>query len=214
MKLELKNLTTTGGLCNFSLQLETSAFTVLYDPHESLSKAVLSVLVGLDEIEQGSILLDGVDYDAYFCSHQLLSTFGYVFDEGIMLANLSLKENLLLPWRKRYEGANERDWEQGIQQWLQRLELEIDLSLRPVSISAAQRKFLGYIRTLMLKPQLLLIDDPYYLLSKRERALLFKFLSGLKEEQQMLIASADDDFTGGIATKVVDLSSYYQLIST
>ncbi|MDY0151274.1 MAG: ATP-binding cassette domain-containing protein, partial [Candidatus Cloacimonas sp.] len=203
MKLEFKNLTSTGGLCNFCLQLEVSAFTVLFDAQELLSNAVLSVLIGLDEIEHGSLLLDGVEWEEYFTSHQLLSTFGYVFDEGIMLANLSLKENLLLPWRKRYEGANEKDWEQGIQQWLQRLELDIDLSLRPVSISAAQRKFLGYVRSLMLKPQLLLIDDPYYLLSKRERALLFNFLSGLKDEQPMLIASADDDFSGAIATKVV-----------
>jgi hypothetical protein len=72
----------------------------------------------------------------------------------------------------------------------------------------------------------MLIDDPYYLFNKEERRLLLGFLqkhskkrggtefsdypkSENKEEiylQEMLIGTSDDDFTGEIATQVIDLS--------
>jgi hypothetical protein len=72
----------------------------------------------------------------------------------------------------------------------------------------------------------MLIDDPYYLFNKEERRLLLGFLqkhskkrggtassgytkSGNREElclQEMLIGTSDDDFTGEIATQVIDLS--------
>jgi ABC-type lipoprotein export system ATPase subunit len=191
----------------------SNGFTVLLDPSESLSTAILSVLVGLDDIDSGDILIDGTPYETFFASRQLLSTFGYVFDEGIMLANLSLRENLLLPWRKRFEGIYESEWQRDVDYWLKRMSLGIDLNLRPAHISGAQRKFLGLIRSLMLKPQLLLIDDPYYLLNKRERAQMFRFLTSLKGEQEMLIASADDDFCGSIATDVLDFATYSDLFS-
>ncbi len=93
--------------------------------------------------------------------------------------------------------------------------------LRPAYLSPAERKFLLY-SVLLLKPKIMLIDDPYYLFNKEERRLLLGFLhkhskKGTefsdypkrlenKEEiylQEMLIGTSDDDFTGEIATQVL-----------
>lgn len=213
MRLDFIDLQTCGGLNKFSLSIQTSSFTVLFDPCETISAAILSCLMGLDEVYEGQILIDGIAQEDYFTSRGLLSTFASVFDEGIMLANLSLRENLLLPWRKRFEGVSESKFDQDLQFWLSRMELSVDINLRPAHINAAKRKFLGFIRALLLKPQLLLVDDPYYLLNKTERALLFRFLGTLGELQNVLIASADDDFIGSIASNVVDLSAACQLFT-
>ncbi len=195
-------------LNNFCLDFTMGSCSVVYDPTELLSTVMLSALVGLEEMHSGKLLLDGISYDDYFADRQLLSCFGYVFDEGIMLANLTFRENLLLPWRKRFEGESEKHFDQELKAWMTHLELKIDPNLRPAFASPTQRKFMGFIRAVLLKPEYLLIDDPYYLLNKTERHRLFGFLTELRQTQKMLIGSADDDFTGSIASEVIDLSSF------
>ena len=210
MQIVFDNVTTTEGLQDFSLALETTGCTVIYDPHEQISRYILSALVGLEEVEKGTLLINGKTYPDFIAQAPLLATFGYVFDEGIMLANLSLRENLLLPWRKRFEGKSDSGFQQSLNLWLERLELSIDLNLRPAHVSPAVRKQLGYVRSFMLKPQLMLIDDPYYLFNKLEREQILRFLHSVKPQQKMLIASADDDFIGEIASRIVDLSGVCQ----
>ncbi len=205
MQIVFDRICTQGGLRDFSLDLSVSGSVTLFDPSEKLSASLLSTLVGLEEICGGKLSLDGIDYEDYWQNHQLLETFGYVFDEGIMLSNLTLKENLLLPWRKRFDSDSETQAENEIGYWLERLELKLDVNLRPAFVSAAERKFMGIVRALMLKPRLLLIDDPYYLLNKSERQRLYRFLAELSQTVNLLIASADDDFEVGFASQVIYL---------
>ncbi|MDD4310631.1 MAG: hypothetical protein PHO32_09645, partial [Candidatus Cloacimonetes bacterium] len=166
MLFTFSNLTTDNGLQDFNMEFEAKGCTVLFDSCETLSRGVLSALVGLDEILAGSLLIDGIPQKMYFSRNQLIATLGLVFDEGIMLSNLSLKENILLPWRKRFEGGNLSSFEQQLKKWMELLKMDTDLSLRPAHVSPATRKFLGYVRAMLLKPKLLLIDDPYYLFNK------------------------------------------------
>ena len=104
--------------------------------------------------------------------------------------------------------------------------MDVGWELRPAYLSPAQRKFICFIRSLLLKPKIMLIDDPYYLLNKEERRLLLGFLqkhckkcagiasSGYTENrnregfylQEMLIGTSDEDITSEIATQVIDLS--------
>jgi len=208
MHLRFDNLITSGGLNSLNLEFGTSDCTVLFDPCETVSAAILSALVGLDEIISGKLLLDGVSHEDYLNPKNLLSTFGYVFDEGTMLSNLTLRENLLLSWHKRFEGDPGQNFATELQFWMDALGLKLDTNIRPALASPAQKKFMGIVRAFMLKPRLLLFDDPYYLFNKRQRQQLFAFLSSVTERQPMLIASADDDFSLSLADQVIDLSPF------
>jgi ABC-type lipoprotein export system ATPase subunit len=191
----------------FSLDFVVNGCTVIYDPTEHISTSILSALIGLDNIDAGIVLLDGIPYDDYFLKHRLISTFALAFDEGIMLSNLTIRENLMLPWKIRFPNMDITTFNGELHAWMQRLELDCDLNLRPAFISPAHKKFLGFIRGVMLKPKLLLIDDPFYLFNKTERQRIFSFLQILKSEQEMLIASADDEFLSGFGSNVIDLSA-------
>jgi len=206
MQISLSEVCAGGGLNCFSGDIMVDGCTVLYDPSEQISTAILSALIGLDNIEKGDLQIDGISYDEYFQSHELVSTFTFVFDEGIMLSNLTIRENLLLPWKLRFPTDKESKFNTELQSLMQALKLDCDVNLRPAFVSPARRKFFGFVRGVMLKPRLLLIDDPFYLLNKLERNLIFRFLHKLKTEQDLLIASADDEFLGDIATHVINLS--------
>lgn len=207
MQIRFSEVCSSGNLNCFDLDFSSEGCTVLYDPTEHLSASILATLVGLQAPEAGELYLDGVEYNDFFLQHRLISTFAFVFDEGIMLANLTIRENLLLPWKLRFPGESLTTFDTDLGRLLRMLDIECDVNLRPALVSPAMRKFLGFIRGVMLKPRILLIDDPFYLFNKIERTKIFNFLQEIKAEQDMLIASADDEFLGDIATKVIDFNS-------
>jgi ABC-type lipoprotein export system ATPase subunit len=207
MHIHLNEVCSSDNLKCFSLDIEINGCTVIYDPGEHISASILATLVGVDDIDAGDVLIDGISFDDYFLQHRLISTFAHVFDEGIMLSNLTIRENLLLPWKIRFPNEDITTFNGELNAWMKSLELNSDINLRPAFVSPAHKKFFGFIRGVMLKPRLLLIDDPYYLFNKTERNLIFRFLYSLNGAQEMLIASADDDFLGDIATDVIDLST-------
>jgi len=195
------------GIRNLDLSLDLGGTTLLYDPSEKLSRSILNAIVGLDEILQGEIRIEGALLDDFLSASPQIRNFGYVFDEGIMLSNLSLKENLLLPLRWLDPNLNEVETVERILALMRDFSLELDLNQRPVVYRAGELKLLSYVRTLMIDPKVLLIDDPYYILNKRERSILLQVLQDLKKHFCMLISSNDDDFLTGFADQVVDLSS-------
>ena len=233
MHIVFENVVITGVANNLNLEFHTKGCTVLYDPSESISSAILSALIGLYELDSGCIYLDGIPKPEYLLNHSLISTFSLVFNEGIMLANLSVKENLLLPYNKRFKTVDKNKFERELKFWMQILNQDIDLELRPAFLTPSQRKFFCLIRSLLLKSKIMLIDDPYYLFNRNERKQIYDFLlrftstKGIEKDptnkyesaiensnydqfwaQEMLISTSDEDFIGNFATQVIDFSQY------
>ena len=89
MHIAFKNVSINGLLHNFNLNFTTDGCTVLYDPCEKYSSTILTALMGLYNLDEGNILLDGIYLEEYCRQNSLISTFSLVFDEGIMLSKLS-----------------------------------------------------------------------------------------------------------------------------
>jgi ABC-type lipoprotein export system ATPase subunit len=208
MIVTFDNVSTKEGIRNLNLSLDLSRVTVLFDPTENLSRAILNSIVGLDEIHDGEISVDGIRLQDFLCREPQISNFGYVFDEGIMLSNLSLKENLMLPLRWINPNLNEAETENLIQSWLNTFGLKLDITQRPVVYRPGPLKLLSIVRTLLIAPKVLIIDDPYYILNKKERDVVYRVLRLLKNSYPMLIASIDDDFGAVFADEIIDLSAF------
>ncbi|MDP2172229.1 MAG: hypothetical protein Q8M98_11285 [Candidatus Cloacimonadaceae bacterium] len=213
MQIEFDHVSTESGMRDFSLKFELKKTTVLFDPCEDLSRLILSVLVGLEPILDGALRIGGIAFDDYFAGRAIPQVFGHVFNEGIMLSNLSLRENLLLPYRWFNPNQDSSVFDREVKSLMELFSLKLDLGSRPSLHRPAPLKMLSYVRTILLKPQILMIDDPYYLLNKSERATMLRGLTQMKENMVMLIASADDDFTSGFAKEVIDLSDFCKAIS-
>ncbi len=207
MKVVFRDVCSREGIRNLNLELDLSRINLLYDPSEKLSTAICNALMGLDEVLEGSILLDGIPLHEVFENEPQIRSFAYVFDEGIMLSNLSLRENLMLPLRWLNPHLNEAETDVMINSWMRTFGLALDLDQRPVVYRPGDLKLLSYVRALLIAPKLLIIDDPYYLLNKREREKLYRVLHSLKSSFPMLIASIDDDFGKPFADELIDLSN-------
>lgn len=84
---------------------------------------------------------------------------GLAFDGGQLLAQLTVRENVALPLRYHHNlsAAQAHD---AVAEALEEMELSPWADTTPGNLSRNWRKRVGLARALMLKPQLLLVDDP------------------------------------------------------
>jgi ABC-type branched-subunit amino acid transport system ATPase component len=119
----------------------------------------------------------------------------------------------MLPLRWLNPLLNENETRELIDSWMRTFGLDLDISQRPVCYHAGELKMLSFVRTLLIAPKVLMIDDPYYMLNKPERENLFRNLRALTSSYPMLIASLDDDFGDGFADQIIDLSDFRDVSS-
>lgn len=193
MKIRIEKLCLQG-VCNLCCEMEINGCTLLYDPSETNAAGMLKALVDSSTIATGGIYLDDIAHATYYETHAITETFAYIFDAGIMLSNLSIRENLLLPYRIRFQEGKLEDFDTHLNEYKELFELDFDENERPAFIKPAILKQICYIRSLLLSPKVLLIDNPYYLLNRFERHNLLRVLKILKTRIPMIIASTDTDF--------------------
>ena len=193
MKIELIGLKLAGLDEEINRVFDLNPVCVIKQINQRLCTAILNSIVGLEDALSGEILIDGFSNRQLMEINPLPRVFGYVFDRGIMLSNLSLRENLLLPY-KLIRDDSEDDFDREVGLLLESLELRLDLSLRPAYVKDSEIKLLSLVRVLLFKPRILIMDDPYYLLSQSQRERCFRLLCSLRDNHRMLIVSEDRDF--------------------
>jgi ABC-type transporter Mla maintaining outer membrane lipid asymmetry ATPase subunit MlaF len=121
----------------------------------------LQLLAGGLAPSTGRIFYGGVDVSA-FCFEdwrELRLKIGYGFDYGGLLNNRSLEENLLLPLNYHNFFSPEES-EERVLDFLEKFELGAVKSLRPSEVTGSQRKAAVVARALLLRPEVLVLDDP------------------------------------------------------
>jgi len=118
---------------------------------------------------------------------------GYVFDGGQLFNQLTLAENIALPLRY-HRDPNEAELETAVRRMLELTELTAWADSTPGAISRTWRKRAGLARALMLRPSVLLLDNPLSGLDARQGGWWLNFLGGL---------SAGGELTGGQPLTVI-----------
>jgi ABC-type transporter Mla maintaining outer membrane lipid asymmetry ATPase subunit MlaF len=110
---------------------------------------------------------------------------GLVFDGGRLLNHLTVSENVALPLRY-HRNLSAADARAGVRAALETMELEPLADSTPGAIVGNWRKRVGLARALMLKPEVLLIDNPLGGLDPRHVHWWLGFLSDLSKGHPLL----------------------------
>ena len=162
---------------NFSLEVEEGSFTTLLGSSGSGKTTLLRLLMGFLEPSDGKILIEGKSINGVLPNKRGM---GFVFQDYALFPHLTVEQNLLYGLKRN--GKKEENSELVLKT---ASSLGIDSLLRrfPAELSGGQQQRVALGRALVLKPRVLLMDEP---LSSLDTNLRQKVRGELKEIQQKL----------------------------
>lgn len=98
---------------------------------------------------------------------------GYSFDFGGLLSNRTLFENLLLPLHYHNILEEEQAYSR-VEELLMRFDLFYEKDLRPSEVTGSQRKAACVARSMIMHPEVLLLDEPTIGLNQPMKKALFE----------------------------------------
>lgn len=143
---------------------------------------LLSIIAGLDTPTQGTVRLDGQDLFALtedqrasLRAHKV----GFVFQSFQLMGNLTAQENVMLP----LELAGRRDARAAAADMLQRVGLGSRLAHYPRVLSGGEQQRVALARAFVVKPAVLLADEPTGSLDFATGANIMALMFELNREQ-------------------------------
>lgn len=150
---------TVVALEDVSFQVESGAFKIIQGPSGSGKTTILLSVGGLLSPDEGKILVK--DKDIYHLSAEERASFraeniGFVFQQFYLVNYLTVMENVMLPdLAIKFDGIEKR-----AKELLTALKLDHRLDHQPSELSTGERQRVALARALVLKPQVLLADEP------------------------------------------------------
>ncbi len=181
-----------------------SGATVLFGPSGAGKTSVINMIAGLLKPDRGRIVLDGdvlFDDDAHTDVAVWRRRIGYVFQEGRLFPHLSIKHNLEYG---RWMGGHAAD-QATFAHVVDLLDIGHLLDRRPGKLSGGERQRVAVGRALLMRPRLLLLDEPLASLDVARKEDILPYLERLRDEAQvpMIYVSHNAAEVKRIATRVV-----------
>jgi len=188
---------------NASFASESGA-TVLFGPSGAGKTSIINMIAGLLAPDRGRIVLEGevlFDDAARVNLAVWRRRIGYVFQEGRLFPHLSIKHNLDYG---RWMGGHPAD-PAAFAHAVELLDIGHLLDRRPGKLSGGERQRVAVGRALLMRPRLLLLDEPLASLDSARKADILPYLERLRDEARvpMIYVSHDAAEVTRIATRVV-----------
>ena len=173
--LELKNIVKKYGnnviLDDISLQIKKGEIVSILGPSGSGKTTLLNLILGITDISSGKIIYDGEDITNVPLEKR---GFNIVFQDYALFPNLTAYENIVYGLRNKPGISTEQD----VQDFIHLLGLEEHLNKRISQLSGGQKQRVALARTMVMKPKILLLDEP---LSALDGVIKESFKSKIKE---------------------------------
>ncbi|MDO1449607.1 ABC transporter ATP-binding protein [Rhodocytophaga aerolata] len=162
MEVELQNITKSYGnktvLKDIHLALPNGSFTCLLGSSGSGKTTILKLLAGFELPDKGDIWISGEKVSS---NNKLLKAphergIGYIFQDLSLWPHLSVMENIAFGLKIRKVAA----YKDKVMEMAQRLNIGETLSKYPHQLSGGQQQLVAIARSLVLEPNLLLMDEP------------------------------------------------------
>ena len=122
----------------------------------------IQCIVGMIEPDEGTIKVLGQEVNKLDERHlkELRSHIGFLFQHAALYDSMTIRENLAFPLRRVLHLKDEEEIENRSKEVLEAVGLLDIIDKMPSDLSGGQRKRMGLARTLMVKPEIILYDEP------------------------------------------------------
>ena len=175
---------TTPALRGASFAVESGEIVAVMGPSGSGKSTLLHCLAGILVPESGEILFDGTRIDTMNESQRSglrRERFGFVFQFGQLVPELTAAENVALPLL--LSGVRRNEALRRANDWFERLGLDGTERRRSGELSGGQAQRVALARGLVTRPQILFADEPTGSLDSLTGEQVMDLLVGAAREQ-------------------------------
>ena len=214
MLIELKNIfkwVKQGGrrtflLNDLSLKVEEGEFLSIMGPSGSGKSTLLNVIGMLDTFDEGEYYFLGEPV------HQLKEkqrtklfneNVGFIFQAYHLLDELTVYENIETPLLYKNVKSSER--KAMVADILDRFNIVGKKDLFPAQLSGGQQQLVGIARALIIKPKLILADEPTGNLNTKQGEEIMELFKELNREGVTIIQATHSENNASYGTRIIHL---------
>lgn len=185
-------------LNNVSLEIRKNEILGLVGENGAGKSVLTKIMIGIYQPDEGNIELNGRTVTLNGTSDSIQKGVGAVFQEGSLIPNLSVTENLFLCHEDnflKFGALSRREMSSEARRLLEPMNLDIDVDLPIGSISPAAKQMVEIARVLWLSEKygatnpIVILDEPTTVLNDGERNTLFSILNKLKTRASIILIS-------------------------
>lgn len=183
----------TPALSHLSFTMQKGEFVSIVGPSGCGKSTLLSLICGLMHPEEGTVELHG-------------KLMGYMLQKDHLLEWRSIYKNIVLGLEIRHSLTSET--KHKVQEYLNQYGLADFANARPSELSGGMRQRVALIRTLILEPDLLLLDEPFSALDYQTRLNVADDIGQIirREKRSAILVTHDLSEAISLGDKVLVLS--------
>ena len=193
-------------LRGIDLDIDQGELVTVMGPSGNGKTTLLNCLSGLDDIDGGTVSIDGVDIhrmsDAKRTAHRA-ARMGFIFQAFNLVPVLSARENVELPLL--VNGIRPKQARQRAQNVLDRVGLAERGSHRPTELSGGEQQRVAIARALVTEPAIVWADEPTGNLDSQTAESILDVLHEAHQAGQTLVLVTHDRAIGASGTRLVQV---------
>lgn len=150
-------------LRDFSMDVNPGESLAILGKSGSGKSVLIKCIINLMTVDEGSIKVFGEDISVL--DQELLDTMrariGFLFQSNALYDSMTVRENLEFPLRRHWgKEQRKKGAEQAVMEALEDVALSHTVDMMPAELSGGMRKRIALARTLILRPKIILYDEP------------------------------------------------------
>jgi len=149
-------------LIDFNLTLGKGENLVVLGKSGSGKSVLIKCIIGLLEPDKGTIEMYGTNIPEL--DHEELDKIrakvGFLFQSNALYDSMTVRQNLEFPLRRHWIQVTQQEVDKLVQEALSDVGLAHTANMMPAELSGGMRKRIALARTLILKPNIILYDEP------------------------------------------------------